>query len=290
VLRIFPGFWACLLVTAFIIGPIVAFFSNLDLISYFTFDLNADHTNKNPYFYVLNNAFLRMRQYEIMDLLKDNPLPAALNGSLWTLYPEFKSYLVILLCGIFGFFQNRRFLLIPFGFFYLFSLPITSKRISNYISFILEPLGWGYGEDLILALYLLSGILIYGYRQQIFVSRKGLLLAGLIFVFCILLPIYKWVMPFCLGYLLLAASQALPPMCKKIEKFGDISYGIYIYSFPIQQLCTLTGINHLEFIVYFWSTLVLTIPLAIVSWYAVEKTAMKWGQTKKISISLPSFN
>ena len=58
----------------------------------------------------------------------------------------------------------------------------------------------------------------------------------------------------------------------------DISYGMYIYGWPIQQLLALAGVGALVpqagFVVL---TIALTAPLAWVSWRLVEKPAMRLG-------------
>jgi peptidoglycan/LPS O-acetylase OafA/YrhL len=258
-LRIFPGYLCSIVVIGFLFGPIIALLSNIDLQTYF-----STHHN-GPWSYVLNNSLLAIRQTSILNLLASNPFPHYIAGSHWTIWPEFQGYFVIAICGLLGLLKNFRFLLIPFTCLYVLSLvaiynPNTLSSLNDL-------------RRIDLGLYLLSGIIFYMLRHKIVINSKGLLLNASIFLLCILLPIYDWVMPFVLGYLLLSLTRLLPDNLKKIEKIGDFSYGIYLYHFPIQQIVSLIGIQRFGFIPYFLLTLVLTIPFGILSWYYVEKPA-----------------
>ena len=66
------------------------------------------------------------------------------------------------------------------------------------------------------------------------------------------------------------------PVLSSFGKFGDSSYGIYIYSFPIQQLLVYFGVNTID------SLLILSILISIVfgyaSWHGIEKKALQLKQ------------
>ncbi len=57
---------------------------------------------------------------------------------------------------------------------------------------------------------------------------------------------------------------------------NDVSYGFYIYAWPVQQLVILVAGASLAFPVYLVATVVLTFALAWLSWVAVERRAMRW--------------
>lgn len=65
------------------------------------------------------------------------------------------------------------------------------------------------------------------------------------------------------------------------EVIGDTSYGIYIYSFPIQQ--TLMYFFKLDTALLFMLSLPLSILLGYVSWHLIEKKALGYKDlfTKK---------
>ena len=84
-LRIFPGLWVCLLVTALVFAPIAATFEpgddELDLHS-----LTA---------LVAHNGVLERGHLQLGDTLSGVSFPYSWNGSLWTLFYEFTCYLLV---------------------------------------------------------------------------------------------------------------------------------------------------------------------------------------------------
>jgi len=91
-LRIFPGFWVCLVVTAIAIGPIAALLEGRSLHDYFTHPWG-------PLRYVAVNWSTSMDQFPISGLLTTTPSaggkPGAFDGSLWSLKYELLCYLLI---------------------------------------------------------------------------------------------------------------------------------------------------------------------------------------------------
>ena len=61
----------------------------------------------------------------------------------------------------------------------------------------------------------------------------------------------------------------------RFARYGDFSYGLYLYAFPIQQLLVLYYGRRLTIPALFGSALVLTLCVAIVSWYAVERPCLR---------------
>ncbi len=69
---------------------------------------------------------------------------------------------------------------------------------------------------------------------------------------------------------------ALPSaLGKRVAAMGDISYGVYLWAFPIQQIV----IAHLLGLVVFWSSMLLasivTTALALASWHFIERPALR---------------
>ena len=99
-LRIFPGFWVCLVITAFFIGAI----------AWMTTPHPVPHAcglgcylkaPQGPFEYVYRNFLLLMQQSTI----SNTPSNGQWNGSLWTLFYEFLCYLLLgglALLGSFG--------------------------------------------------------------------------------------------------------------------------------------------------------------------------------------------
>ena len=56
---------------------------------------------------------------------------------------------------------------------------------------------------------------------------------------------------------------------------NDLSYGVYIYAFPVQQLLVAAGSSELGIALNSVLTLLITMGLAYLSWNLVEKPAMR---------------
>ncbi|MCV7084291.1 acyltransferase, partial [Mycolicibacter hiberniae] len=55
---------------------------------------------------------------------------------------------------------------------------------------------------------------------------------------------------------------------------NDLSYGVYIYAFPIQQLLAAFGLARFNPFLFFILATAATLPVAALSWFVVEKRAM----------------
>jgi hypothetical protein len=95
VLRIFPAFWVCLVVTAFCFAPLAYVHERGTLAGFLA-------APESPLTYIARNVLLVIAQPNIRGLLANVPAPFMLNGSLWTLAYEFGCYLAVAALGIVG--------------------------------------------------------------------------------------------------------------------------------------------------------------------------------------------
>jgi len=271
VLRIFPGFWFCILLTVFIFIPII--------------DYQEDHifsiSVQEKINYLLNNLFLECRQFGITGILNHVPYPYAINGSLWTLYPEFKGYIFIAIMGSLALLEKSFFTI--FGFFILLVIYLFESRHPGStlsMSQMLSPVGlnWPDSSTLQLAIYLMSGIIIYHFSQKIYISKIGYITSFSIFVVSIYFHIYTYFQPFILLYFILCFSYYLPERIKNLGNYGDLSYGYYLYSFPLQQILSVLELQRYGFLVYNLLTFACVFPLAIISWFLIENPSLKFSK------------
>lgn len=59
-----------------------------------------------------------------------------------------------------------------------------------------------------------------------------------------------------------------------LKKIGDFSYGLYIYSFPIQQYLEHIFKDKLSFISFFCLSTFCALFVSIVSWFLIEKPSL----------------
>jgi len=78
---------------------------------------------------------------------------------------------------------------------------------------------------------------------------------------------------FGLGYVILYLALHPGIQLPDMDRWGDFSYGLYIYAFPVQQLIIKYFTTEpVEVLIY---TTLVTVPLAMVSWRYIEKPALK---------------
>ena len=60
---------------------------------------------------------------------------------------------------------------------------------------------------------------------------------------------------------------------------GDLSYGVYIYGWPAEQLIMWLSGGRAVWWQVFFGSVTLALPMAWLSWHGVEKWALRWGRT-----------
>lgn len=222
--------------------------------------------------YLPNNLKLYKTQYSIPGVFENNLYPNAINGSLWSLCYEFTMYIFILF--LFPFKNNKKIL---FSILIIFFLFTTYGHFFNQTLFIDVFHKIKLESNLIykLATYFIAGSLLslidlnkYN-TLPIKLSLLGLILISLFFNFysaicVIIVPIFILLVG-------LSFSKTLNYIPNKI---GDISYGVYIYGFLVQQ----TLMNYYNFNPYVLCllSLIITYVLSYLSWNFVEKKCIKY--------------
>jgi len=248
VLRIVPGLAAVLVLTAFVLGPWV---SELSLLAY----LNS----AEPYLYVLRNLSLYAVSYDLPGVFAHTPFPGAVNGSLWSLRLELTCCLGLALLG-----ALRR-----------VSGPILAglalAAAATFVALQLTDLDQRGAVFRVAYLAALNGFLfLAGAAIQVadFKPRIWMATAGLVLVAT---PIWMLGLPLAVIGLGRTAPPKLP---------ADLSYGLYIYSFPLQQALAERG--HLGLA----TSLAVTLPFALGSWFLIEKPAL--AQKARLALALDS--
>lgn len=273
ILRIFPAYWLVLLLTAFAVGPILWILSNGTLTSYFGGE------GQTPYFYISSNWTLQIGTYGIYDLLA-NTTPyglevgaSALNGSLWTLIYEWRSYLIIAFLVTFGILTRAR-VVVPMLTAFFFVLLIL-LNLNSGVEQSLVPTFLGDQYMVTLGFTFLVGSTIAVYSKEIpFDSWIGAF-SGILMLVTLRWGGFSTIGTIAGVYFVLYLAARLPKKVQWVGQKNDYSYGIYIYGFLVQQVLAFFGMYKWGFWPYVLTAWAVTFVCAYFSWHVVEKWAMK---------------
>lgn len=253
-LRIMPGFWVSCLVTAFVIAPVAILLAG----SGFPARFPADGVG-----YLLHNGLLRVRQYDISGTPVGVPYPHVWNGSIWTLWWEFLCYLGVLALGLARVLRWRVTIVIAFALTLVVFVATAYGPVHQYY---LDN-GARFG------LMFLAGSMVYTFRDRLPASWSLVGVAGVIVLASAWLPDYRLVAALPIAYLVIVSGALVTDARLRLP--NDISYGTYIYAFPVQQLLASAGLHKLGVPLFAIVSVVLTLPFAAASWLAIERPALK---------------
>jgi peptidoglycan/LPS O-acetylase OafA/YrhL len=254
-LRLFPGYWFCLLVTAFVIAPLIFYANNKSLTGFGFTGPNSSWS------FVYNNIYLSIRQWSIGGLLVHANYKESLNGSLWSLFPEFTCYLLTLVLGFFGLLKNNRFVF-AIVFIFVYVVYVVNLNTSNQFG----PTFLILSSARKLYTAYLCGTALFVFRDKLQVDVKGVLFLLLAVVALLKFGGFLIVAPLCISLLCIKGFSLF-----KMSFKYDVSYGLYIYAFPVQQLISAVYAPNTQMIFYMLSCAVVTSLLAFLSYVAVER-------------------
>jgi peptidoglycan/LPS O-acetylase OafA/YrhL len=272
VLRIFPGLFIMLVITVFLLGPLLSdlefdeYFSHAETIEYFIFSAT-----------LLPGLFFGGHDW-LPGLFTENAFKNTVNGSLWTLPIELSLYIGLAGMWLFSWIAKRR----RFAFLILIILTATCMLFAASIFTQLVSMKW-YGRLVEMAYMFFCGSTFYIFRDHIRLSHKTALFFAsmLLSSACIGGKAFFIAYLVTLPYLLLYVAYVPKGFLLKFNLLGDYSYGIYIYAFPIQQSIASIFPNTtiVELIV---RSGLLTLIMAISSWHFVESRAIKLKSNNKL--------
>lgn len=270
-LRIFPGLIVAALITVFLGGPIL---THLPLSEYFTMG------NTYKYFMVVK---LYPPYPDTLPGVFEQASDRSVNGSLWTLAYEFTCYFALLAIQlIFPARYRGKAVLTSFLVVWLtfllwypplsassFQIPFLHLKIFNLVDF---------------GMYFVAGSVAFYYKNYILYRGS----VALIFLFLWLgsyllaeslvsVPLIWviWARYLAIPYLVLYLSFLRGPL-NQFGRYGDLSYGLYIYAFPIQRIVIavvgeVTPIGEIIFLSFLF-----TLPFAWLSWNFIEKPCLRY--------------
>jgi peptidoglycan/LPS O-acetylase OafA/YrhL len=251
--RILPAYFVVLLFSA----VTLSFFSSFNFLEYFT-DINV-------YKYLGWNSIFLNFMHPCLPSLFENNLICAVNGALWTLKVEEGFYIV--LPFIFYAIKKSKKPYLILGSLYIFSLlywfvmdfylnqPLLAKQLPGYL------------------VYFVTGIFLFLNFDFVLENKK------MLFFSSILLLIISRFSPFqidvfypvAFGLMVIIAAYNLP-FLNDFGKYGDFTYGLYIYHFPIIQLFRQYDLfEKYNPILTAFCVILITLFFAVLSWFFIEK-------------------
>lgn len=220
------------------------------------------------------NVVLYIR-YFLPDVFVGNPALVAVNGSLWSLPVEFACYICVAFAGVFV--SLRRLLmlilLIAAGAWGLFG--VVTGKIGTVVLYATDVFA-----ALSVAPYFLVAGLINWHRGEIR-NDVALLLCLLLLVAESSTPLWaftalKWLaIPYVVLAIGTSATWKIPQFGRVRGRHYDLSYGVYLYSFPVTQaIISASGgtIGLFSLVAY---TTIISCICAAISWRLVEAPALQ---------------
>ena len=254
ILRIYPGLIVAVLFCVFVVGTFV---TSETISNYFSSPITWSYLKHNA---TLVNGI----QFELPSVFAANPYPVSVNGSLWTLPVEVWMYFWVAVLGSLSLLDGEK----SFNAVFVVICLMYAQSINNNFFISSDP------RNAQLALLFFLGAFFYVNRSKISLGLVGL---GVLCILVFFTTEYRFSMFFkatCFAYLVLLLSLHPKLLLPSIDRWGDFSYGLYIYAFPVQQTLVylLPGLSPMS--LFFMSTIV-TFLFAALSWRFVEKPALK---------------
>lgn len=244
-LRIYPALAACMGLTVLVLGPLL------------TTSAGYWH-DPATWRYLLSNLTLWRAEFWLAGVFEALPR-TAVNGSLWTLPIEARLYLCLLAAGALGMLTPRRF------------LPAWALAISGaaFFAWYRAPLPEHLAYLVWVTSFFITGTLLWVLRGRIVLDGRWVL--GL----AAAAALARGTPVFIAAYFLLVAYGTFWLAFRGRRawiRHTDLSYGLYLYGWPAQQLAFLAGATAVASNTAIATLIALA--CAAGSWWLVERPAL----------------
>lgn len=256
ILRIVPALFVLIILTVFILGPSI------------TTKTLGQYLHHPATFQYLQNASVFRMYYYLPGVFENNP-SSTVNASLWTIAYECACYMFVAIAGMAGILKSKYTML---SAYILCSIGYYIFR-EEFDAIVIPVIGIDFKTFVPVLLYFLAGSALFQCRKRI----PFKVIIGIMLMFVLFLA--QW-FPF-LGYL---DSLIIPyavislafyrPWGFPVRLEHDISYGVYLYGYPVQQIIVFFWGDTITLSVLILTSIFMTLPLAMLSWTVVEKPAM----------------
>jgi peptidoglycan/LPS O-acetylase OafA/YrhL len=267
--RIYPALFVCVLLSAYVLYPALS-----------TKGVMGSLASTDAWDYFARNAALfRGTVWVLPGLFEDVALKGVVNGSLWTLPLEVKCYVLVFGLGILGLLRWRWAIIVGAmlalaGIYYVVSHGAPYEFISQIAN---KPTGYSFYP----ACFFVFGMMLYAMRRSIPIYPLAWLVMAISYIAVRHLAVAQPVFYLTVIYGILWLAHT--PLLHRFSPKADLSYGIYLWAFPMQQIVASIW-PHGDNLICLFLSVPMTLALAFLSWHAVEKPAMKlarsWASAK----------
>jgi peptidoglycan/LPS O-acetylase OafA/YrhL len=257
-LRIWPGLFVSVVLTVLVLGPVVTV---LPLDTYLR-SVQAWH-----YFWNLDLVHF---EWSLPGVFEQGMASSAVNGSLWTIPIEVRCYAFLGVLGVMGVMKQR---------FVFLALWVAAASF-----FLLLSRMYSIELD---RMHVQLGIVFFGAAAlQLFQAQ------WLRYRYILLFSFLSWgafvwnsqfreaALTLCLPVVVVVLGMASTPFLRRFGRFGDLSYGLYIYAFPVQQTVLWSLGRNFSLIQSFAISALICACVSWLSWHCVEKRSLRWKRTR----------
>jgi peptidoglycan/LPS O-acetylase OafA/YrhL len=258
ILRVYPGMWVMLILTVFVLAPAL---TTLPRGEYYTSPLTWEYFRKCA-------TLIGGVRYSLPGVFETVPLKNEFNGSLWTMPVEVRMYLYLAAIWV--------------------ALAVAPALRLKAMRFVL-PISAAALLAIVLSARLTGGA-FNGANIRVFMFLYG----SSLFLWRERIPIGPWLLAGILAALALASFDktlffavyvlSLAPLVlhlvyvpggriRSFNDWGDYSYGVYIYAFPVQQTLALL-FPAMSLAAMMASSAIVSVAIAVVSWKLIEERAL----------------
>lgn len=253
-IRIFPALIVEVVLSAVVIGAV---FTTLDLPHYYT----------SPGFatYLLN--VYGIVQIWLPGVFPHNPSPGFMNSQLWTIPFEFECYAALVVLSVAGVLGRRKWFLLAVV------LAIAAFTAADLTIWPVDATAHVPGRALVFCF--LCGVLIHAFRDKVPYNNIAGVASLIAAVACLELPPLAFLSAIPVAYATVWLGLKRPPAIR----FGDLSYGIFLFHFPLLQVVVALSPLKLPW----WVLATVATPIAALiasaSWNFVEQPVLRRKQS-----------
>lgn len=260
IFRIIPALSSEVLLSGFVLGPLVTSYA---LGGYFS----------DPALYRYLGNIFGFVSFELPGVFDQNPIPATVNANLWTLPPEFYCYLAMTALMLAGVLYRKK------SFFLLFAvMALTMVALEQFG--VPSRLDTTRFSKMFLVYMFVIGVTMWIYAQYIPLNRYLFLACAAAYYVLVVTRWSDYLAGAMLAYCVVFVGMMRFDLFDRLVKV-DLSYGIYLYGFPITQTLIFflapylsTHSDSVKRLSIMALSLPLTIGFAWASWILVERPAL----------------